>query len=120
MDWNAYKARCDHPRVLSRWMLTRTAQWVDAPCAALLHDAAKVAPLPKPPGHKGGPDTDMFEVDLAPEVARAILRSVRDAAETYERGDSAPKENARQAPAPTASLNGYVAAWREYCDAGPS
>ena len=101
-------------------MLTRTARWVDAPRAALLHEAAQATPLPKPDGHKGGPDTDMFEVDLDAETARVILRSVRDAAETYERDRSTPTKGAGQTPAPTASLNAYVAAWREYCDAGRS
>ena len=72
-----------------------------------------------PPGHKGGPDTDMFEVHLDPEAARAILRAVREAARTYD-GDSAPNDPRGQAPTPTASLNAYVAAWREYCDAETS
>ena len=118
MDWATYKARCDHPRVLSRWMLTRTAQWVEPPVAAALHDAMRARPLPKPRDHQGGPATDMFEVDLDAPTVAAILDGVERAAAAYVPGHRC---NARPAspegPAPSGSLRAYLAAWREYRDA---
>ena len=113
MDWETYKARCDHPRVLSRWMLTRTAQWGEPPVAAALHDAMQAQPLAKPRAHKGGPATDMFDVDLDAPTDAAILHGVERAAAAYMPGD-----RAATGPAPTSSLNAYIAAWREYRDAG--
>ena len=111
MDWATYKARCDHPRVLSRWMLARTAQWVEPPVAAALREAMQARPLPKPRDHKGGSATDMFEVDLDTPTVAAILHGVERAAAAYVRGDRS------DGPAPTGSLNAYLAAWREYRDA---
>ena len=121
MDWATYKARCDDPRVLSRWMLTRTAQWVEPPVAAALHDAMRARPVPKPCDHQGGPATDMFEVDLDAPTVAAILRCVERAAAAYVPGDrchSGPAGSADPAtPAPSGSLRAYLAAWREYRDA---
>lgn len=112
MDWATYKARCDHPRVLSRWMLTRTAQWVEPPVAAALRDAMQAQPLAKPRDHKGGPATDMFDVDLDAPTVATILQGVERAAAAY-----APADRSDAGPAPTGSLNAYLAAWREYRDA---
>ena len=112
MDWATYKARCDDPRVLSRWMLARTAQWVEPSAAAALREAMRAPPLPKPRDHKGGPATDMFEVDLDAPTVAAILHGVEGAAATYVPGARPGAD-----PAPTASLHAYVAAWREYRDA---
>jgi len=112
LDWATYKARCDDPRVLSRWMLTRTAQWVEPAVAAALHAAMQVRPLPKPRDHKGGPATDMFEVRLDAPTVASILDGVERAAATY-----APDSRPGAGPAPTGSLNAYLAAWREYRDA---
>ena len=118
MDWDAYKARCDDPRVLSRWMLTRTARWVDPANAAILHEAMRAPPLPKPAGHKGSPATDMFEVDVADEAAAAILEAMQRAAAEHRGAGDPPPDGCRGAPTPSHSLNAYVAAWREYRDAG--
>lgn len=93
-------------------MLTRTAQWVAPAVAAALHDAMQVRPLPKPRDHKGGPATDMFEVDLDSPTVASILDGVERAAATY-----APGDRSGAGPAPTDSLNAYLAAWREYRDA---
>lgn len=118
MDWATYKARCDHPRVLSRWMLTRTAQWVEPPVAAALRDAMQARPLAKPRDHKGGPATDMFEVDLDGPTVAAILHGVERAAAAYVPGDRCYAGPADPAdPAPSGSLKAYLAAWREYRDA---
>ena len=90
-------------------MLTRTAQWVEPPVAATLRAATQGPALPKPVDHKGGPDTDMFEVDLDGALVASIVCSVERAAAGY-----VPAARQRDPdPPPTGSLNAYVAAWRE-------
>jgi len=118
LDWATYKARCDHPRVFSRWMLTRTAQWVEPPVAATLRAATQGPALPKPVDHKGGPDTDMFEVDLDGTLVASLLSSVERAAAGYVPAAGSTAGHGAPVPPPTGSLNAYVAAWREYRDAG--
>ena len=100
MDWDAYKQRCDEPRVVSRWMLERTAELVDPEVAEHLLSATSGQPLPKPGGHKGGPETDMFELHLDDAVADAVLAAV-------ERAYAAERAGHQK-------LRGFVAAWREY------
>ena len=97
MDWDEYKRRCDTPGVLSRWMLERTAELVDPAVAEHLLTATSGKPLPKPEGHKGGSDTDMFELHLDDEIADAVLAAI-------ERAHAAGNQK----------LRGFVAAWREY------
>ncbi|MCY3820039.1 MAG: hypothetical protein OXH52_11850 [Gammaproteobacteria bacterium] len=96
MDWDEYKRRCDTPGVLSRWMLERTAEVVPVAAEHLLA-ATSGKPLPKPEGHKGGSETDMFELHLDDAVADAVLAGV-------ERAHAAGNQK----------LRGFVAAWREY------
>ena len=107
MDWDEYKKRCDEPRVVSRWMLERTAELVDPAVAAHLLDATSGKPLPKPEGHKGGPATDMFELQLDDAIADAIVAAV-------ERAHAAGKGEG----AGSRKLGGFVAAWREYRGVG--
>lgn len=99
MDWDEYKKRCDTPGVVSRWMLERTAELVDPSVAAHLLAAMSGKPLPKPEGHKGGPETDMFELDLEDAVTAAVVEAVE-----------------RAHAAGVGKLGGFVAAWREYRD----
>ena len=100
MDWQRYKALCDRPDVMSRWMLVETASLVSPALRAPLRAAMARTPLPKPPDHKGGEQTDMFEVALdefADEILVAVEAAVaRGATTTQGRG-----------------LGGFVAAWRE-------
>ena len=102
MDWDEYRKRCDTPGVVSRWMLERTAEQVDPAVAEHLLAATAGKPLPKPEGHKGGPDTDMFELHVTGEVAAAVLAAVERA---YASGNQ--------------RMRGFVAAWREYRDGRP-
>ena len=102
MDWDEYKRRCDTPGVVSRWMLERTAELVDPAVAEHLLAATAGRPLPKPEGHKGGTETDMFELELDAVIADAVFRSV---------------ERAHAAGPGSGKLGGFVAAWREYRDA---
>ena len=97
MDWGEYKRRCDEPRVVSRWMLERTAELVDSGVAEHLLSATSEPPLPKPRGHKGGAETDMFELHLDDAMADAVVTAVE-----------------RAHAAGGGKLRGFVAAWREY------
>ena len=99
MDWDEYKRRCDTPGVVSRWMLERTAELVDPAVAEHLLPATSGKPLPKPEGHKGGRDTDMFELHLDNAVAAAVVAAIEQA---HAAGNQ--------------KMRGFVAAWREYRD----
>lgn len=61
-------------------------------------------PLPKPADHKGGGDTDMFEVALPPAHVRSIVEAVDDAA---SRGRRTPRST---------RIGGFATAWRELRD----
>ncbi len=90
---------------MSRWLLERTAQLVGGSLAGVLRAVAAGAPLPKPADHKGGEETDMFEVRLQPGDAATLLRRVREAA------GLGPNE------APAGRLRGVAIAWQEHCAA---
>ena len=105
MDWQRYKTLCDRPNVMSRWMLKETACLVPAALRPPLCAAMAQTPLPKPADHKGGEQTDMFEVVLQDSVG-AILAAV-EAAEA--RGETTTRGR---------GLGGFVAAWRELKEAG--
>lgn len=105
MDWERYKALCDRPDVMSRWMLAETAALVPELLRPPIHAAMREAPLPKPRDHKGGFETDMFEIALG-DCAEAILTAVEAAV-----GRGATTSGGR-------SLGGFVAAWRELKDHG--
>ena len=102
-DWASYKELCDRPNVLSRWMLTETASLLDAPLRQRLLDML-TEPLPKPADHRGGADTDMFEVALSEAEARAVRLAVEHAATA---GTATSRTRGR-------GLGGFVAAWREF------
>ena len=104
MDWVRYKAICDRPDVMSRWMISETAALVDGPLRTRLLAALTELPLPKPADHKGDARTDMFEVTLA-DAAATIARAVEQA----EAGGAKTTTGSR--------LAGLVAAWRELAEA---
>lgn len=108
-DWERYKEVCDRPNVLSRWMLTETATLLEPPLRQRLL-ATLARPLPKPPDHRGGTDTDMFEVTLCARAVSAVRRTVERAAAA---GITTPRTSAR-------GLGGFVEAWRELEQAGSS
>lgn len=105
IDWQRYKALCDRPDVLSRWMLEETATLLSGETRTALLEILGGNPFPKPPDHKGGKDTDMFAVDLPADVVRSIVEVVRDAA---RRGLRTPRST---------KLGGIATAWRELQDA---
>lgn len=98
MDWPEYKALAQRPDVLPRALLTRTEALLPAPLAPALRAARRTAPLPKPADHKGGAETDLFEVALCAAAAEAIAAAVAAAARAGAVGP------------------GVVAAWRELRD----
>ena len=106
MDWDGYKARCDSPEVWSRWMLLQTLELlsVEAEVGAPLRRALAGEPLAKPPGHKGGAATDMFELWLDEAQAEAVLGAVSRA---VERGAETEGTRGR-------GLGGFLEAWEEY------
>lgn len=101
-DWASYKDTCDRPDVLSRWMLTETASLLDAPLRQRLLDLL-ARPLPKPADHRGGTDTDMFEVALSEAEAHAVRLAVERSSQA---GTTTPRTKGR-------GLGGFVEAWRE-------
>lgn len=105
MDWKRYKALCDRPDVMSRWMLKETACLVPVALRPPLCAAMAQTPVAKPLDHKGGEQTDMFEVALH-EFVDGILAAV-EAAEA--RGETTTQGR---------SLGGFVAAWRELKERG--
>ena len=101
IDWQRYKALCDRPDVLSRWMLEETATLLPGETRTALLAVVRGTPFPKPPDHKGGEATDMFAVDLPPDVVRSIVEVVHDAA---RRGLRTPRST---------KIGHFATAWRE-------
>lgn len=85
---------------MSRWMLVETACLVPSELRPPLRAAIAQPQLPKPRDHKGGEQTDMFEVALD-EFADEILAAVEAA---VSRGETTTQGR---------GLGGFVAAWRE-------
>jgi hypothetical protein len=106
MEWNEYKSLCDQPFTFSRWMLEQTIALVRE--ETRLVDALAVVlsgpVLTKPVDHKGGRDTDMFEVRIDVIQARAIHCIVQQAA----------LAGRRTAATRQRGLGGFDPAWREY------
>lgn len=108
MDWARYRALCDRPDVMSRWLLERTAAVLDAEGA---HDLARHirtplagSPLPRPQDHRGPADLDMFPVRWSPAI---VAESVARLEALNDRGGLDLALGLR-------SARGVVAAWREY------
>ncbi|MYJ73938.1 MAG: hypothetical protein F4089_02065 [Gammaproteobacteria bacterium] len=90
--------------MLSRWMLEETAALLSGADRAALLEITGRTPLPKPADHKGGGDTDMFEIDLSHVIVRAIVEAVEDATSRCRRTPRSTK------------IGGFAAAWRELRD----
>jgi len=74
MEWDEYKRLCDSPQTFSRWMLEQCLELLSSEMRlrTALGETLRAAPLDKPRDHRGSEQTDMFEVMLAPDDARAI------------------------------------------------
>jgi hypothetical protein len=106
MDWREYKRLCDRPHTFSRWMVEQSMELVtdDPLLSRLLRSVLSGPSLDKPPDHRGGPATDMFELRL--EHAQAVVM--------YRRVESAALRGQRTAGTRDRGLGGFVAAWRDY------
>ena len=108
MDWVRYRALCDRPDVMSRWLLGRTAAVLDAEGAHELagHIRAPLAgdPLPRPQDHRGPADLDMFPVNWPPAIVAALVAPLEA---LNDRGELERTLGLR-------SARGVIAAWREY------
>lgn len=112
MDWDRYKRACDRPNVFSRWMIEQTRELIARELIARelieVFDAALgSAPLPRPAGHKGGTELDMFALELTPRQVSLVLERVRHASAAGAT-TSATRER---------GLAGFVEAWAEYARA---
>jgi hypothetical protein len=106
MQWHEYKSLCDQPSTFSRWMLEQTIALVreETGLADALATVLCGPVLTKPIDHKGGAETDMFEVRIDVGRARAIHCLVQDAAVAGRRTEATGQRG----------LGGFDAAWREY------
>ena len=85
MEWDEYKEICDHPSVLTRWLLEQTLRVCDSECASLISKTLETAPITKPEGHKGGSATDMFKASFARENIVQISQQVQQAVQTDQK-----------------------------------
>ena len=81
MEWDEYKSICDHPSVLTRWLIEQTLRVCDDDSASLLEATLGSVPITKPLGHKGGAAIDMFKTSLKREdvvqIAAQVQRAVK-------------------------------------------
>ena len=85
MKWDEYKEICDHPTVLTRWLLEQTLRVCDPNCARFITSMLEAPPIEKPVGHKGGPATDMFSTSLQRDEVVHISQLVRKAIKTNQK-----------------------------------
>lgn len=104
MRWEDYKRLCERPDHFSRWALQMTAAAVSDPALrGALVNATRKAPLVKPADHRGGPETDYFQIDVAMHHVRLLVEQLGVAAAETE-----GKQQRR--------LNHLRVVWREYAD----
>jgi hypothetical protein len=109
MDWDRYRELCDQGDILSRWLLTRTAELLrrdgEPELADWLEAHLQQQPLPKPEDHRGGLDTDFFR--MTPDLVRA-----RRIADQVARAAADPE---RRLPGGH-GFGGVTEAWAEFRD----
>jgi len=106
MEWDEYKRLCDSPQTFSRWMLEQCVELLasETQLRETLAGAMRSMPLDKPRDHRGDAATDMFEVILALDDARAIHGLI----------GAAVRERRTTAGTKPRGLGGFEEAWREY------
>ena len=85
MEWDEYKTICDHPSVLTRWLIEQTLRVCDADSASLLKSTLGSVPITKPLGHKGGAAIDMFKTSLKRADVAQIATQVQLAVKAEKR-----------------------------------
>ena len=91
MEWDEYKTICDHPSVLTRWLIEQTLRVCDGDSTSLLEAILGSVPIDKPLGHKGGAAIDMFKTSLKREDVAQIAAQVQLAVKS-DRRTSGPVE----------------------------
>jgi hypothetical protein len=105
VDWDRYKALCDRPDVLSRWLLEQTAELVsDGNLSLRLARVLEGVPLPRPDDHRGPAALDMLRPELTQDEVAACREAV-SLAVIAGRTTSATRER---------GLGGFFEAWDEY------
>ena len=108
MDWKCYKQRCDLPEMWSRWMLNETIALLgeqvgeQSHLAQILEEAMRQTPLAKPDDHRGGPETDMFELSLGGAEVGEIVAVIEQAIQRETKTSGGR------------SLGGFDEAWQEF------
>lgn len=88
MEWDDYKHLCERPDHFSRWALEFTRSLASDPeDREALTRALAGLPLEKPESHRGGPETDYFQVNVAKHQCRRIVEQVNAAAMIAEGRD---------------------------------
>ena len=104
MQWEDYKRLCERPDYFSRWALQLTGETVSDPALRkTLADVTRRAPLDKPADHRGGPETDYFQVDVAMHHALLVVHQI---------GIAVSESEGRQ----QRRLNHLRVVWGEYAD----
>ncbi|MXW07713.1 MAG: hypothetical protein F4X56_05745 [Gammaproteobacteria bacterium] len=85
MEWDEYRKICDHPSVLTRWLIEQTLRVCDGDSARVLESVLESVPIAKPLGHKGGYAIDMFKTSLKREDVAQIVSQVERAVKTDRR-----------------------------------
>ncbi len=106
MEWDEYKPRCAAPGAFSRWMLEQSLELVatDVAAASQLRAVLAGRTLDKPADHRGGADTDIFELGFDLAIVERIVARVAAAA----------TQGASTSGTVQRGLGGFDAAWREY------
>lgn len=79
MDSATYKQQTSRVDAFQRGTLTDTAaalEKTDAELAQRVRDQLERSPIPKPERHGGGPDSDIFRVELPVATIEAIVESL--------------------------------------------
>lgn len=104
MDWDEYKARCEHPGCFSRWALQQTIG-----CLADSEDRARLSsildrePLTRPADHLGDERADFFELSLTRETIGRIVADLHK-----QMPDDVEQTSGRHSH--------LLVVWREYAD----
>jgi hypothetical protein len=104
LDWELYKTLCDRPDYWSRWMLEQTAFAVAPLLDEMLEAVTCGVSLEKPEDHIGGPEVDMFQLDISETFCLSITKAIELA---YRQGRTTTGSINRD-------LSGFTEAWNEY------
>lgn len=106
MDWPTYKRLSHETEYFTRVALIRTASYIEPRVATTLKRFTESTPLEKPVDHKGGPETDVFKIQLSQEDIATILADLENARARLklEQGSSQP------------NLGPLIALWQEHAD----